>query len=109
MSLSNFFKSLIRREPEEPKESIELASSNAGMSNSEFSALVNQAFGDYDSTRYGMPISKLKGFSDDPKKQEEFKKEFGIDYHEYMTRLAMGEQMGESMVNGKFVSLNDAR
>lgn len=65
---------------------------------------LDELFFEQDMQKYGMSYTGLYRIIQDPKAQVRFEEDFGITYPEYMIRLGNGERMGESCVEGRWVS-----
>lgn len=67
--------------------------------------LLNQHLQEFDQERYGMSFAELQALVHDSDTQITFTNQYGIPLREYLTRVLNGENMGESLVDGKFKPL----
>ena len=73
------------------------------MDDQAFNRLVEDIYGEFDQKRYGMPVELFIKIAETPELQESFEDSFGITYSEYMKRFYSGENMGEALIDGRFI------
>lgn len=65
-------------------------------------AVLRQHLEGFDHLRYGMSFQELQSVVHDEVARAQFEGKYGITLDEYLQRVSSGENMGDTLVDGKF-------